>query len=180
MAQSNPTTLLNIAEEIFGKTYLLTKHLRESGISEPSLELGASTELWSSHAAEVEKAQTEIFGLAKKLTKLLHGPHGFLHEYVSSNWEYGALYTLLEFEILDKIPFGEAVHVSQLAEQSSLPQRKLLSILRLAACEDILEESSEESFGHTAISEELVKDPKYKAFIGFQYVSPRQSQSWPK
>lgn len=178
MAQkSNSTTLLSVAEEIFGQTYLLTKQLREKGIAEPSLAVGASTELWSSHAGEIEKAQTEIFGLTKKLTKLLHGPHGFLHEYVSSNWEYGALYTLLEFDILEKIPVGETVHVSQLAEQSGLPLRKLLSILRLAACEDILEETTQGDFGHTAISEELVKDPGYKAFIGFQYVSLRQSHN---
>lgn len=175
---SNPpaTTLLSIAEEIFGQTYLLTKHLRETGIAEPSLALGASTELWSSHTPVIENAQTEIFGLAKKLTKLLHGPHGFLHEYVSSNWEYGALYTLLEFEILEKIPIGESAHVSQLAEQAGLPTRKLLNVLRLAACEDIVEETSEGSFGHTAISEELVKDPGYKAFIGFQYVYPTERQ----
>jgi hypothetical protein len=169
-------TLLSVAEEIFGQTYLLGKHLKENGIAEPSLVAGASTELWSSHTAEIETAQTDIFGLTKQLTKLLYGPHGFLHEYVSSNWEYGALYTLLEFDILDKIPLGEEIHVSQLAKQSGLSEKKLLSMLRLVACEEILEEASEGNFRHTAISEKLVKDQNYKAFIGFQYVLSTATQ----
>ena len=164
-------TLLPLAEEIFGQTYLLVKHLKGKGIAEPSLAVGASTELWSSHSEEIDAARTSIFDLTKQLTKLLYGPHGFLHEYVSSNWEYGALYTVLEFNILEKIPLDGQAHVSQLAAQSDLPENKLLRILRLISCEQILDEISEGVFHHTAISEELVKDKKFKAFIGFQYVS---------
>jgi uncharacterized protein YfiM (DUF2279 family) len=171
MAQSsNATTMLALAGEIFGQTYLLEKHLRENSIAEPSLSVGASTDLWASHSEAIGTARTSIFGLTKQLTKLLYGPHGFLHEYVSSNWEYGALYTALEFEILEKIPLDGQVHVSQLAEQSGLPENKLLRILRLTSCEQILDEVSEGVFRHTAISEALVKDKKFKAFIGFQYV----------
>jgi hypothetical protein len=167
--ESSSTSLLVLAEEILVETSLLVKHLKENNISEPSLAIGAPTEFWSSHALVIEKAQTNIFGLTKQLTKLLRGPHGFLHEYVSTNWEYGALYTLLEFDILEMIPIGEKLHVSLLAKQSGLQERKLLNILRLVTCEDILEEISEGTFGHTAISEELVRNQKYKSFIGFQY-----------
>lgn len=63
------------------------------------------------------------------------------------------------------------VHVSLLASQSGLLEKKLLSVLRLISCEGILDEVSEGVFGHTTISEELVRDEKFKAFIGFQYVS---------
>jgi hypothetical protein len=167
---SNPTTMLTLAEEIFGQTYLLIRHLKQNAILEPSLAVGASTELWSSDSKEIDTARTNIVGLTKQLTKLLYGPHGFLHEYVSSNWEYGALYTVLEFNILEKIPLDGEAHVSELAVQSGLPKNKLLSILRLTSCEQILDEVSEGVFRHTAISEELVKDRKFKAFIGFQYV----------
>ncbi len=168
---SDTASMLGLAEEIFGQTYLLTKHLKGNAIAEPSLAVGDSTELWSSSSQEIATARTSIFGLTKQLTKLLYGPHGFLHEYVSSNWEYGALYTVLEFDILEKIPLDGQVHVSELAEQSGLPENKLLRILRLTSCEQILDEVSEGVFRHTAISEELVKDKKFKAFIGFQYVS---------
>ena len=160
--------MLALAQEIFGQTYLLEKHLKEESITEPSLAVGASTELWSSPSKEIATARTSIFGLTKQLTKLLYGPHGFLHEYVSSNWEYGALYTLLEFDLLEAID-GQA-HVSELAKQSGIPENKLLRILRLTSCEQILDEVSEGVFRHTAISEELVKDKNFKAFIGFQYV----------
>ncbi|KAI9780494.1 MAG: hypothetical protein M1816_002833 [Peltula sp. TS41687] len=170
---SDSATLLSLAEEIFGETYMLVKHLQEKSIAEPSLAVGASTEFWTSHSEEIAAAQTRVLGLAKRLTSLLYGPHGFLHEYVSSNWELGALYTVLEFNILEKIPLDGQAHVSQLAAQSGLPKDKLLRILRLTACEQILDEVSDEVFCHTAISEELVKDQKFKAWVGFQLFETR-------
>ena len=167
---SDSATMLALAEEIFGQTYLLVKQLKQNSITEPSLAVGASTKLWSSDSKDINTARTNICGLIKLLTKLLSGPHGFLHEYVSTNWEYGALYTVLEFNILEKVPLDGEAHVSELAVQSGLPENKLLSILRLISCEHILDEVSEGVFRHTAVSEELVKDRKFKAFIGFQYV----------
>lgn len=172
MAQdTNTTMMLTLAGEIFGRTYQLEKFMKEKSIKEPSLAVGTSTELWSSHMTEIATAQTNILDLTKKLTKLVYGPHGFLHEYVSSNWEYGALYTVLEFDILEKIPLDGEMHVSELAMLSGLPEDKLLRILRLVACEQILEETSDQAFCHTVISEELVMNKKMKAWVGFQYAT---------
>ena len=169
MAQaSGSTTMLALAENILGQVSRLDNHLKQNSISQPCLAVGASTELWSSHSIDIESARSSIVGWTKQLTKLLVGPHEFLHEFVSSNWEHGALYTLLEFNILEKIPLDGKVHVSLLASQSGLPEKKLLSILRLTSCEGILDEVSEGVFGHTTISEELVRDENFKAFIGFQ------------
>jgi hypothetical protein len=162
--------ILALAQEIFGETYLLSQWLKVNSIAEPCLAVGASTELWTSKSKEIEQAKSNIVGLANRLTKLVHGPHDFLHEFISPNWDLGALYTVLEFNILDKIPLLSAVHVSSLAAQSGIPENKLLRILRLVSCEDILEEVTIGTFRHTAISEELVKDKKFGSFISFQYV----------
>ena len=172
MAQAaQSTTMLTLAKNLLVQVSHLDNHLNQKSFSQPSLEVGASTELWSSHSTELESARNSIIGLTKLLTKLLLGPHEFLHEYVSSNWDHGALYVLLEFGILERIPMNGKVHVSQLASQANLPEKKLLSILRVMSCEGILDEVSECVFGHTAISEELVRDDKFKAWVGFQYVS---------
>ena len=172
MAQiSDPTPMLALAENILGQVSRLDNHLTQNSISQPCLAVGASTELWSSKSPDIENVRSSILGWTRQLTKLLVGPHEFLHEYVSSNWEHGALYTLLEFNILEKIPLDGKIHISLLASQANLPEEKLLSILRLISCEGILDEVSEGAFSHTAISEELVRDEKFKAFIGFQYVS---------
>lgn len=162
--------MLALANKIRDQVDYLDSHLEQNSIAQPSLAVGASTELWSSHSTDIESARNSIFGLTRQLTKLLAGPHEFLHEYISSNWEHGALYTILEFNILEKIPIDGTAHVSLLASQSGLPEKKLLSIIRLVSCEGILDEISEGVFGHTTISEELVKDKRFKAFIGFQYV----------
>ena len=64
--------MLALAEEIFGQTYTLVKHLKQNSIAEPSLAVGASTELWSSHAEVIATTKTSIFGLTKQLTKLFY------------------------------------------------------------------------------------------------------------
>ena len=172
MAQTSDfTPMLALAENILGQVSCLDNLLKQNSISQPCLSTGASTELWSSKSPDIETVRSSILGWTRQLTKLLVGPHEFLHEYVSSNWDHGALYTLLEFNILEKIPLDGKIHVSLLASQANLPKEKLLSILRLISCEGILDEVSDGTFSHTAISEDLVRDQKFKAFIGFQYVS---------
>ena len=167
---SDSNTILALAEDILGQVTSLNNQLKQDSISQPCLAVGTCTDFWSLHSTELDSARSRIFGSTKQLTKLLAGPHEFLHEYVSSNWDHGALYTLLDFDILEKIPLDGKVHVSVLASQSRLPEKKLLSLLRLISCDGILDEVSEQIFGHTAISEDLVKDENFKAFIGFQYV----------
>jgi hypothetical protein len=176
----SPVGILAIAQEIFGETYLLSQWLKVNSISEPCLAVGTSTELWTSKSKEIEQAKSNIVGLANRLTKLVHGPHDFLHEFISSNWDLGALYTVLEFNILEKIPLHSQIHVSSLSAQSGIPENKLLRILRLVSCEDIVEEISIGMFRHTAISEELVKDKKFRSFIGFQYVHTPKIRSNPR
>lgn len=179
MAASNSATLLSLAEQVLDETYSLVKRMKRASIEEPSLEVGSKSDLWlspitylSDQRNELEEGKRTIFGLTKQLTNLLNGPHEVLHEYVSSNWDHGALYALLEFDILGKIPLDGCAHVSDLAKQAGLPENKLLCILRLSACDSIVKEVSDRIFAHTAISEELLKDPEFKAFIGFQYTPP--------
>lgn len=173
-----PVTLISLAEQIFQQTSDLIERLKENSITEPSLDVGARTDLWTSQPtylgdrrSNIEEAKRTIFGLTKQLTKLLNGPHEFLHEYVSCNWDHGALLALLEHRILDAIPLHGKAHVSELAAKTGLPERKLLCILRLNACEDIVKEVSDCWFAHTAISEEVLKDARFRAFLCFQYVN---------
>ena len=169
------TSLVETAEQILARTSELSKQLSQRSIDPPSsLSIGKTSALWTTHDGEVDALRSTILGLTQRLDKLLEGPHGFLHEYVSTNWEYGALYTLLEFDILEKIPLdGSSVNAAQLAEQASLPPEKLLRICRLVATAGILQETEEGSFAHTAISETLVRDEGYKSFIRFQLFETR-------
>lgn len=161
-------SLLSLASEIFGQTYLLSQHMKRNSVAEPTLAVSSSTDLWTSSSTEINQARDNVLELTEQLRRLLYGPHGYMHEYVSSNWEYGALYTVLQFDVLENIPLDGEAHISQLVEKSGLPTDKLLNILRLTACKRIVEEVSNGTFRHTAISKELVKDSGFKAFIAFQ------------
>jgi hypothetical protein len=165
-------SLVSIASAILTHTAQLSQHLFQHSIAAPSLHVGASSDLWRIHSGKIEDLRSTILGLTQHLNKLLEGPHGFLHEYVSPSWEHGALYTLLEFDVLQKIPLegGTSVPAVQLAEQSNLPAEKLLRICRLAATAGILEETTEGEFAHTAISQTLVKDEGFRSWVHFQYV----------
>lgn len=173
MTRTSDSGLLALVEEIQRQTASLVQHLKAHSVAEPSLTVGSSTELWKSNSQEINTAKSSILGLTKQLSKIVYGPEGFLHEFVSQNWDFGAFYTILEFDILEKIPLNGESHISQLVEQSGIPEDKLLRILRLASCDQILEEASDGVFRHTAISEALVTDKRFKAFIGFQYVSSK-------
>lgn len=168
VAQDN--NLLGVAEDILDHVQRLVKHLTQNSITPPSLDVGSRTELWTSHEGEIGEHRQALVGLTQRLDMLVQGPHGFLHEYVSTNWELGALYTLLEFGILEKIPLAEesSVHVDLLVEGSTIPAEKLLRMCRLMACAGILKEAQDGFFGHTAISEELVRDPGFASWVGFQ------------
>jgi hypothetical protein len=162
-------TLVEIAQQILANTTKISQQLPEKDID---LRLGAHSDLWETHSGQIDELRSTILGLTSRLDKLLEGPHGFLHEYVSPSWEHGALYVLLEFNILQMIPLEEGAYVSaaQLAEQANLPVEKLLRICRLVATAGILEEVKEGKFSHTAISELLVKDEGFKSWVHFQYV----------
>lgn len=162
------SSLLDLALSIQQQATELVVRLQDSDISQPSLEVGATSQLWTDRTEPISRLRTRIIDDARDLEKLLLGPSGFLHEFISSNWDLGALYTILEFDILSMIPLDGTAAVSEMAQKSNIPQDKLLRILRLSTCEGILHEYSEETFKHTAISEALLKDDKFRAFIGFQ------------
>lgn len=165
---SESDALLSIAADLLGECHQLAKRLRARSIAEPSLAAGATTEFWSSSATDIAAPRTKALGLIETLARLIQGPHEFLHEYVSSNWEHGALYTVLQFDVLEKITENGHAHVSALAEQSGIPENKLLRILRLLSCKQIVNELDDGVFCHTAISKDLISDDKFKAWVEFQ------------
>ncbi|KAL9085531.1 MAG: hypothetical protein Q9165_007576 [Trypethelium subeluteriae] len=174
MSTKHSDDLVHTAEEILTRTSQLAKQLSQRSITPPSLSVGANSDLWTTHDGEIEALRSATLALTQRLDNLLEGPHGVIHEYVSTNWEYGALYTLLEFDILEKIPLdGSPVPAAQLAEQAGLPSEKLLRICRLVATTGILQEPEEGLFAHTAISEILVKDPGFRSWVGFQLFETR-------
>ena len=176
MESLNQSQLICIAEDILSHTKKLVACLSDRSAAPPSLEVGARSELWTTHDRDIQKQCTALRGLMQQLDKLVEGPHGFLHEYVSINWEHGALYALLEFGVLEQIPVEGAIPIARLSKQSGLPSEKLLRICRLAACAGILREIEEGIFAHTAISEELVRDTGFRSFIAFQCVNKQDSR----
>ncbi|KAF2676582.1 putative O-methyltransferase [Lentithecium fluviatile CBS 122367] len=175
MSKLQDNSLVPIASKILSHITELSQHLSLHSIAPPNLRVGANSDLWTAHSAKIDALRSTILGLTQRLDKLLEGPHGFLHEYVSPNWEHGALYTLLEFDVLQKIPLEDGASVSavRLAEQSSLPAEKLLRICRLVATAGILEENKEGEFAHTAISETLVRDEGFRSWVHFQLFETR-------
>jgi hypothetical protein len=175
MSSPHQDRLVETAKEIVARTSELSQQLSQRSVVPPQdLAVGASSDLWTTHDGEIQTLRSSILALTQRLDRLLEGPHGFLHEYVSTNWEYGALYTLLEFDVLEKIPLdGSPIPAARLAEQTGLPPEKLLRICRLTSTTGILQETEEGSFAHTAISETLVRDEGYKSFIRFQLFETR-------
>lgn len=169
MSAPRSETLAATAQDLLTHATRLTKDLELRSMESPSLEVGCNTGLWTTHEGSIEDTRVAILKLTQRLEKLILGPHGFLHEYVSANWEYGALYVLVDNDVFEMIPIkGPPISIEVLAERTGLPSEKLLRICRLVACCGILLEPIEGFFSHTVISETLVTDQGFKSFVGFQ------------
>lgn len=168
-ASMNPTEIVPVAHEILAEAKVLNQLLTDVQVSDDGTAAPAN-ELWNhpAHSSDVERSQSKLLGLAQSLNRILRGPHDFLHELVASNWDKGALYCLLEHDVLDHIPLDGSSSLTDLANRTGISAEKLLPILRLAACEQIIQESPEKVFRHELISRELVTDTGLRAFIGFQ------------
>lgn len=167
----NVETLLLAAGDIFGECHQLAKSLRANAEIGTASKTGTTSSGALLPATEVARLKTRILGQVDQLVRLLQDPHEILHEFVASNWELGALYTVLQFNVLEQIPRDGSAHIVTLAGESGLPEDKLLRILRLLACKQITVEVDPGYFKHTPVSRELVDDTKLKAFVQFQYVS---------
>lgn len=160
----DPKDIVPLTQAITAETNTLVELLSRLESSD------ADHALWDHppHGSELEQSQSKLLGLVQSLNKTLRGPSDYLHELVACNWEKGALYCLLEHSVLEAIPLDGEASLSTLAEKSGIYKDRLLPILRLAACEQIVEESSDKTFRHGPLSEAIVRDPGLKAFLGFQ------------
>ena len=170
---SHEKSLQSVVGELVSQLDTLTASVKNESLGEPSVSAGASSDLWATQDGRLSATRDRVLDLTRNLNQLLLGPHEYFHELVSSNWDLGALYTLLEFGVLERIPLQGFATASELARSVRLPEPKLLVVLKLAICSNILCEPEEGIFGHTALSEELVHDEKFKAFIGFQLFETR-------
>ena len=108
-------------------------------------------------------------GLLNQLVALLQGPHELLHDMVAPNWDHGALYVLLQSQTLENIASsGGRSPLSCLSNQSGVPEDKLTRILALLRCKNVVEELEPDIFSLTAVSEELIKDGDFRAWMEFQ------------
>ncbi|KAM0432845.1 hypothetical protein ACHAPT_004547 [Fusarium lateritium] len=166
----DPKDIVPLSGEIVKEADLLKGLLFRNGNEESPAAL-----LWNHppRGSEIEKSQSKLLGLIQKLSTTLRGPQDFLHEFVASNWDKGALHCLLERRVLEEIPLDGEATLVELSDKTGIPSDKLLPLLRLAACDQILVESSEHAFRHGPISRELVQDPGLRAFIGFQLFETR-------
>ncbi|KAI4115854.1 MAG: hypothetical protein LQ338_007798 [Usnochroma carphineum] len=124
-----------LAVHILHECSLMEKECQAKGTAPPTLQAGTSTAFWSEGSKEITAARKKALGLLDRLSALLQGPHGFLHEFVASNWDHGALYAILQSQTLDHMTSsGGLASLSSLSQQSGIPEDKLGRILALLRC----------------------------------------------
>lgn len=170
-------TSTKLHEQVTKLATELSVHSLDNGI-QPSNGSNGSQEttadlrtLWEARDGDdsIEKTKANIIGLAYDLEKLTLGPHGFIHELVSVNWEHCALYVALEHGVLDALPSdGSTQSLAEIATLVGLQPHQLLPICRLLACSGLISEAEPGSFGHTFISTALTTNDGFRSWVGFQ------------
>jgi hypothetical protein len=135
------------------------------------MQAGTGTAFWSESALNISAPRMKAIGLLERLTTLLQGPHEYLHDFVAPNWDHGALYAFLQSSALEHLALsGGSASLPSLSEDSGIPEDKLARILALLRCRNIVNEPELGVFTLNAVSEELVKDQDFRAWVEFQYV----------
>jgi hypothetical protein len=168
---SGQRNISQVAAEILNQCVFMEKKCQKNGTALPTLSAGTSTAFWSESSPELIAARASAVGLLQELTTLLQGPHDYLHELVASNWDHGALYAFFQSQILDYMASsGGLATLSSLSQQSGIPEDKLVRILGLLRCRNIVQMTETGDFALTVVSEGLLLDSDFKAWVEFQYV----------
>lgn len=159
-----------LATNVLRDCFLMENECQAKNIAPPTLEAGAGTAFWSENVPELVARRKKALGTLEQLTALLQGPHEFLHEFVAPNWDHGALYAFLQSQTLEYInsSSGRRASLSSLSNQSGIPDDKLSRILGLLRCKNIVHELEPGVFSLTAVSEELINDGDFRAWVEFQ------------
>lgn len=148
---------------------------RCSVLESPPTSTNGSSSTLSSDRTTARQSVTHIL---ETMTRLIQGPQYFLHEFVASNWDHGALYAALQTGVFDHIMAAEnrvSVTVGSLEKKTNVPKDKLERILGLLHCKHILAIDPDWNVSLTAESEEILRDQDYRSWIEFQYVNQSDS-----
>ncbi|KAL8949100.1 MAG: hypothetical protein Q9222_004771 [Ikaeria aurantiellina] len=163
------TSITELAGAVLRECSMIDQVCTEKGIEPPTLEAGTSGDVWSETLHEIYTARTKALGLLGRLTALLQGPHDFLHDFVASNRDQGALYAFLQSRVLEQISSSstDTASLSDLSHGSGVPKDKLVRILALLRCKSIIDEPAEGFFAMNAVSEELINDEDFRLWVEF-------------
>ena len=157
-----------LAASILDECSLMEKECQIHDASPPSLVAGANPVFWSDALPQLTAARTRALGLLDRLAVLLQGPHDYLHELVASNWDHGALYAFLQSKALEHIATSGRASLASLSKQCGIPEDKLVRILALCRCRNIVDEVENSVYGLTAVSEAMLHDRNFTAWVEFQ------------
>lgn len=165
------SSIRQLANDILDQCSLMEKECQRTETPPPTLDAGANTSFWMDTSADLAKSRTQTLGLLERLTILLQGPHDYLHEFVAPNWDHGALYAFLQLGVLEHIASsGGHATLVDLSRKSGVPEDKLSRIMGLLRCKNIVRMPSDDVFALTAVSEDLLHDGDFRAWVEFQWV----------
>ncbi|KAJ5603243.1 hypothetical protein N7537_006199 [Penicillium hordei] len=168
------SSIRQLANDILDQCSLMEKECQRTETTLPTLDAGADTSFWMDTSADLAKSRTQTLGLLERLTTLLQGPHDYLHEFVAPNWDHGALYAFLQLGVLEHIASsGGQATLLDLSRKSGVPEDKLYRIMGLLRCKNIVCMPSDDVFALTAMSEDLLHDPDFRAWVEFQLFETR-------
>lgn len=164
-------TISQLTADILDQCSLMEKECQKTQTVLPSLAAGTRTDFWSPSSLELTTARSKALFLLERLSILLQGPHDYLHEFVASNWDHGALYAILQSNTLEHIASSRgSATIGHLSQQSGIPEDKLSRILGLLRCRNIVQMPENGVFTLTAVAEELLFHEDFRAWVEFEYV----------
>ncbi|WPH01302.1 S-adenosyl-L-methionine-dependent methyltransferase [Acrodontium crateriforme] len=175
---SGPTAeldgIIGLATDLLQQCQIISGECNRSKVSTLRTAINGSAETWHQTNPRANNARSVAQGLITQLSTFLHGPHEYLHELVSSNWDHGALYAALQARVIDHIAAstgGSSLY--ELSQHCDIPEDKLSRILGLLCCRGIISQPEQGVYVSTSVSRELIRDGEFRAWVEFQLFETR-------
>ncbi|KAF1980465.1 putative O-methyltransferase [Bimuria novae-zelandiae CBS 107.79] len=163
--------IIQLAQLIASNTQTLDEHLTESGLPQPSFQVGAPTDAFPQSSADVADAKTKVIEATIELRQLLEGPVKSLLPESNS----APLASVYRFNIAPHVPLNGTISFADLAQKCGLLEHDLRRIIRYTAIHHrVFAEPEEGLVSHTAASRLLAENEMIGDLMGLTF-----AECWP-
>ncbi|KIW08972.1 uncharacterized protein PV09_00881 [Verruconis gallopava] len=165
MASTATPSLNDLAFQISGLTYNISKFLEQNRHPAPSFAADGPPRFPDSAPAEIQVARQQLLELTLSLHNLILGPEERVRTQTAEYVNPATLRWIVHFKVAQHVPKEGSISYSDLAAATSLPENQLKRVLRYTMLNGYFFEPSTGQVAHSAMSLLLASSPSIQDYV---------------